>query len=260
MALYVEAGFDLADLGGYVLDVVETGGNTFTVTLASGTYFLRTDGATAAGDYASKVTGYDDLLGAIEAALDAGTGGGGYSVSFSTSTNRVTITHDGGGGVTAVQLTATTNGGLIGQTATKSSALTHEMDVTPDYWIDCDFGWWADWDEYENDEDVAWDEEAWDGTPTGGSRSGVATFVDLTVPLELEEAVYTHKATSSAPWTWRDLFRHVRNLLPICLDDGTTKHFLRLRARGSAFKPRELAGNYRGHFDIPLRTRLLGRI
>jgi len=156
VTLYVEAGYDLADLGGYELAVVETGGNTFTVSLPTGKHFLRTNGATVSifGDFTAMVTPYTDLVGAIETALNLGTAAGAYSVAFDPTTQRVTIAHDGTAPVTAVALTGLTTPGLIGQTVAHSGALSHEMDRTPDYWISGSIGFWSDYHEREGVEDI----------------------------------------------------------------------------------------------------------
>lgn len=261
MALYVEAAFDLADLGDYELDVVETGGGdaTFTATVADDRYFLRTDGAAAIGDLADEVADIDDFLGALETQLNAGTGGGAYTVSFSTTTERVTVAHNGGGGVTAVSLTPTSNGGIIGQTAMKSGALSHAMDRTPDYWIASDIGYWSDYDEREADE-IGATVRAHSGRPHGLAFEGVAELLDLLVPLEPRAKVYTHLASSSDPWTWRDLHRHARNVLPLCIDDDDFLHFVVLTEQGASFKPIRVSRDYVGHYDIRLRTQLLGRV
>lgn len=257
MTLYIEAGFDLAD-GEYVLDVVETGGSTFTVTMSSGTHFLRATGVGATGDHASLATGYTSFLAALETALNAG-GTAGYTVSFSESTERVTIAHDGSGGVSAIALTATTRGSYIGQTATKSGALSHAMDVTPYYWISGSVGYWSRYAEYEDRDGVAYDVIAHSGRPHGIARSVVPIHLDLTVPLEPQAIVYSHQQGASDPWTWQDLFRHARNVWPLAIDDGTHIHYTRLRREGAAFAPKAISSDYVGHWDIPLKMRLLAR-
>lgn len=263
MALFVEAGYELGDtaIGGYTLDVVETGGATFTVSIATGTYFLTTDASTATGDHAARVTGYTSLIAKIETDLNAGAGGGAtdpYTVTFSTTTKRVTITHDGGGTVTAVQLTATNAGGLIGQTATKSGALSHEMDRTPDYFIAGAIGFFSNIVEEESDDDRGEIVIAEDGTPFGKARKVVPNHFDVTFPLEPRAIVRTSYATSDDPWTWQKLFRHARNVYPMAYDDGTTEHFVKLRR--PVFRPLKRAENYEGHFDIRIAGYLLGRI
>lgn len=260
MSLFIEAGYDLADLGTYVLDVVETGGNTFTVTLATGKHFLRTDASSSpTGDFAARIAGYTDLLSAIDVGLEAGgAGSNAYTVAFNTTTERVTITHNGSASVTAISLTATTNGGLIGHTTVQSGALSHEMDITPEYWISGDVGFWSNFSEEESDEDIGFTNRAHDGTPYGVAKDGTATFLNLTVALEPRAKVYTTYADASDPWTWQKLFRHARNVFPIAIDDGTVQHFIKLRR--PAFRPLRRSADYVGHFDIRLEGELLARI
>lgn len=259
MALYVAAGFDLADAY-YVLDVVETGGNTFTVTMSSGTHFLDRTGAAASGDHADLAMGYTSFLTALQTALNAGTDGGtGYTVSFSATTARVTITRSTAAGVSAVQLTATTRGTYIGQTSTKSGSLSYEMDVTPYHWISGTIGYWSNWLEREDRDGVAYDVIAHSGRPHGIARSVVPIEVDFIVPLEPRAVVYSTHAAAATPWTWQHLFKHARNTLPLQVNDGTHVHYLRLREDGAAFVPRARAADYVGHWDVPIRARLLAR-
>ncbi len=160
--------------------------------------------------------------------------------------------------MTAISLTATTNGGLIGHTTVQSAALTHEMDITPEYWISGDIGFWADFHEEEADADIGFISNMNDGTPFGVSKDGTATHLNLTVPLEPQAAVYTSYANASDPWTWQKLFRHARHVYPVAIDDGTLQHFCKLRR--PAFRPLRRAADYVGHYDIRLETQLLARI
>lgn len=264
MPLFVEASFDLED-GEYVLDVVESGAGgapPFTITMDEGEYFLRTDGAAATGDLSDEVAAIDDFLGDLQTALNAETGGGAYTVSFSTTTERVTIAHNGAGSVTGVQLTPTTNGGIIGQTAVKSGALSHEMQRVPDYWISGDLGFWGGYVERE-DKDAGVTVRAHSGRPHGIAYEGVATLLDLVVPTEPREKVYTdYGATVSPlqPFTWQALFRHARNVHPLCIDDGDFQHFVVLTDEGAVFAPRAVSRDYIAVWDVLLRTQLLGRV
>lgn len=258
MTLVIEAGFDLVDLDGYALAVVETGGNSFNAIMTSGQYFLRSNPVSATGDHAALVTSYLSFTTELQALLNAGgAGASSYTVTMDTTTERVTIEHDGTASVTAVSLTPTTNGGIIGQTGALSGALSHEMQRTPDYWIKGDVGFWSDYHEHEDDSDAAFTHRTHDGRPYGIAKSGVATFLDLTVPLEPRASVYTAYASSSDPWTWQALFRHARNVFVIAIDDGTLIHFTKLRS--PVFNPLRRATDYVGHFDIRLETDLLAR-
>ena len=260
MTLQLEAGFDLADLGAdYELDVVETGGNTFTATVSGSKHFLTVTGATATGDFRDLVTSYTPFLTALQTALNAGTGGGAYTVSFDTSTERVTIAHNGVGGVSAVSLTPTTLGRLVGHTTVLSGALSHELDRVPDYCLKSSHGFWTDYDEREVADGIAFDVEGHTGWPYSMAKDGVATLLDLTFPLEPRAKVYTARSAASQPWTWQELFRYARSVHPLAITDDDLIHFCRLTAKGAAFAPQHFTANYEAYFDIPLRMRLLGR-
>lgn len=260
MALHIRAGFNLTDAN-YTLDVVETGGNTFTVSMTSGTHFLDITAAAASGDHSSLVTGYTSFLATLEAALDSGGAGGAgaYTCSFSTTTERVTIAHSGAASISAVSLTPTLRGTYIGQTGVKSGALSHEMQVAPYYWINGTIGYWARYAEYEAKEGTAYDVIAHSARPHGIARSVAPVHLDMTVPLEPLAVVYSHQAAAATPWTWQDLFAHCRNVEPLSIDDGSFIHYTRLREDGAAFVPKAISSDYIGHWDIPLRMRLLAR-
>lgn len=262
MRMDFQAGIELSDTP-LVLGIVETGGASFTVTLNSGRCFLSVTAASATGDYAALVTPYaPPLLARLTTACNAGTGSGSYAWTFDPDTQRVTVVHTGGS-VTAVQITPTTGGGLIGMTGVVSASKSHTMQRTPDYWIGSAVGYYgSDWSgEYEGGEGGV-DVEAHDGTPSGIAVDGLPTYLDFSVPLEPVAVVGNHPALVSAsqPWTWRDLFRYVRNEIPIAVVFDTETLFVRLRAEGSRFRPRALGGGYLGHWDIPLQTRVLGRV
>lgn len=256
--LQIEAGFDLADIaGGLVLSVVETGGSSWTTTLSTGTYFLRTDASASTGDFASLVTSYTDLLTAIEDDFNAN-GSGTWSITFDVTSKLVQFDVTGGG-VTAASITPTSGGGLVGLDSAASGSTALEGDRTPDYYIDSDIGYWAEWDEREVEPDAMVDVVAHDGTPHGIAPEGVETHLDLVVPMEPRAKVYTRFAASSDPWAWQALFRHVRNVEPLAIYDGEETHFVRLRKEGAAFRPRKVSQDYVGHYDVPLLTRLLAR-
>jgi hypothetical protein len=259
MALYIESGFDLGDEP-YSIDVVETGGNSFTASLSSGTYFFSTDASSATGDQSALVTGYGDFLAALEAALDTGgaAGAGAYTVSFSTSTARVTITHSGAGGVTAIQLTANTRGTYIGHTTVLSGALTHELDTAPYHWLSGTVGYWSRYVDHEIG-DMATDVVSHSARPYGIARVTPEHEIRMDVSMEPRAIVYTDHAAAASPWTWQRFFRHVRNIQPIMINDGTHKHYCKLQDRGALFSPRSVSSDYVGHWDIRLRMRLLAR-
>lgn len=263
--LQLDVGFDLADLGGLELDVVENGGNTFTTTLSTGKHFLRTDASAASGAFASKVTAYTSLIAAVVADFNAqGDPAGTWTASFDTTTKRVSFSHDGGGSVVGGLITPVTNGGLVGFSgavgAAAGSGFTITGGRTPDHYLDSDIGFWASWDEYEAETDALVDVEAHDGTPHSIAPEGVAEYIDFVVPNEPRAKVLTRFAETSDPYTWRDGFQHARNVEPWAVYDGEETHLVRLRREGARWRPRKVAGDYVGHYDVPMLTRLLGRL
>ena len=264
MSLVFEAGIDLAEQGPLELSIVETGGQTFAIDLDEGLYFLTTDGATLTdGDYYEDIVAdYDSLLAAIKTALDAG-GDATYTVTYDDETERVTIAASGGG-VSAVSITPTAGGGLIGLTGAMSGALSHTCQRAPDYAIAGASGFWgSEWTgEYEGGDDVAYDVEAHDGTPGGAAKEDAPIYLDFDLPLEPVARVgnMPREIASSAPWTWRHFWKHCRNVNPFVMrDDAGTKYALMLRAEGARFRPRALGQGYVARWDLDFRTRVIAR-
>jgi hypothetical protein len=266
VSLYIEAGYDLADIGALAFNVIETGGASFSISLSSGKHFLRTSAAAATGDFAAKVTSYTDILTTLQTALNAGTGSGAYTVSFSTITEKVTIAH-AGGTVTAFQILIVSNTGIIGFVANRSGALSYAGERSPDYWMKTAENGLTDNDgEYEGGDEVAYDVEAHDGTPSGTAKEDAPIYWDFVCPLEPVEKTgnFPHRLASASirPWTWKQLFKHCRNVYPISVNNEEIPEtvFARLRADGCKFEPRRVGDNYQAHYDIPLRTRVLARL
>lgn len=268
MRLIFEAGFNLDDVGELKLAVVETGGASFSVTIATGQFFLTVDGATLTdgtfedGYHPDLVTPYRSLLAALKTALDAG-GAATYTLAFNDATERVTIAA-AGGGVSAVSITPTTRGGLIGLTGAVSGGLVHTGQRAPDYVIAAASGFWGEtWTgEYEGGEDIAFDVVSHTGRPGGAAKDGAPLHLDFDVPLEPVARVGNMPAavSSSAPWTWRKFWRHCRNVEPFAMRDDTGLTYgLLLRAEGAAFAPRRLGQGYVERWDLDFRTRVLAR-
>lgn len=275
MKLEFQASFDVGDLGGLELSVVEAGGASFSVIVSSGEWFLYEDGATASGDFADLIADIAPLLTEIETQLNAGTGGATatYEVSWDATSKRVFFFVDGAPGFTGVTITPVTNGGLVGLTgalalAGSAGVFSAEAHRVPDYWIDSDVGFWGpDWTgEYEGGDDFAYDVEGHDGTPGGASKSDgeedtSPTYLDFDVPLEPVEKVgnYPRLIEASAPWTWRDFWRHCRNVQAFTMRDDDEVYYLLMRAENTKFRPRRLGKGYIAHWDLDFKTRVLAR-
>ena len=267
--LQLEAGIDFAKLDdGLSVTVQETVSSVqqaaFQVAV-SGRRFLRTDGAQASGNYASQVTPYTSLIAALRVALDAG-GSAGYAVTFDDDAGRITVSHSGAGNVDGFTLTmdnATTRRVLGFATGPSSSALSHTGRAAPWYWIGGEIGYWAG-DGLERgsgrQDPTAVDLEASDGTPYGMSRTTRPKYWRADIPLEPIERVQAHRAPVSIPWTWEHFFEHCSNIEPFVLIDGAETRFLKLRAQGVDFDPQARSPGFHRYVDIPLDTRVLGRI
>lgn len=263
--LTFEAGYEIGDLGGLQLDVVESGGASFSVTISAGLYFLTVDAAAAAGDHADLVQSYASLLEEIQTQLQAGTATGAnvWTVEFDTTAERVVFTLDPAIAITEVSITPVTGGGLVGLTGAVSGALSHPGQRVPDYWIASEVGFWSEWSgEYEAGDDGAWDVEAHDGAPGGVSKEGFATYLDMSIASEPVAKVgnYPRLVESSAPWTWRSLWSHCRNVEPFAMTDDDETYLLLMRAEGSKFEPRKQGSNYIARWDLGFQTRVLGRV
>ena len=273
MSLVIHAGFVLEDLGGFELGVVEDGGNTYSIDFPSGRHFLDVDATDAVGDYASQVTDHTSFCARLLAAFSAQSITGDWDVVLNLATKRITITCGGGGGtVTEIQLTPISGGEVIGITSAKTGALTYEMDVAPYFVIVSAMGAWAQTGrgEYRGGKAKAHDTEAHDGTPGGVMKRRAPKYLDFVVPMEPVAVCGNYPELVDAeeqPWTWDDLFEHVGNVRPLAIvtdyseiGAGESTRFVRLRADNTLFEPQERGDGYIGHFDIPLRTRILGRL
>lgn len=268
MTMRVEAAFDLAEIsGGFsIANVVETGGNTFAVSMTTGRHFLSYTGATATGDHAPEVAPYTSFLAALDALMEAGGDPAGSYTWSLTAAGRVRMVHDGGGSVTAVALNLNAFAKeLLGFTVNPSGGLDYTGDRDPKFCLNTDVGFWTERHEAEGGGDIAKDAIGHDGTPGGIAKEGGEDHDDYVVPLEQRGRVYTRHVASCSPaalWTWQHFFAHVRNVRPFVMatDEPEVVYEL-LRAEGAKFSPQPIAGNrnYTGHYDIPIRARVLAR-
>lgn len=261
MRLVFESSYDIADVGGLELWIVEEGGASFAVALDSGLFLPVTDGASLLhGDFPDIIAPYESLAGRLTQELNAGSGGAVWSVTFDDATERFKFARSSAGGVTSVAIVPNVGGGLLGLTGPINGALSYEGQRAPDFVIASSVGFWTDYEAYEGGRDIAYDIEAHDGSPGGAAKDGAATYVDFTVPLEPVARVgnFPRLVDASAPWTWRDFWRHSRNVNPFVMrDDAGSKQALLLRADGAAFRPRRRGDNYIGHWDLAFQTREL---
>ena len=266
MTLQIEAGYDAALLDlGFTLDEYDGGGpNTTVNSITAGTFFPRSTAASATGDHAHVASGYTAFPAALAGVLTAvGIYGATYAVSLDGATGKYTISASGGT-LTSFSLSSITAdaAAILGLTsASYASALTYTSDVGVYYYINSTIGFWSDaTDDEEDDQGVSSTQYSHDASPSGISKEIARTIFDFTVPLEPRAIVLNRAAVAGLPWTWQALFRHCRNEQPIAVYDGTNTHFLILRDDGAVFTKNRISSDYTGHYDIPIRSQLLGRI
>lgn len=280
MALYYEWGWDVAQIDdGFSVIVTDSSGaagadRTFTVSFASGTYChtsLAAVGATST---------YTAFAAAFETALEAGSAGGatprGYTVSWSRTTG-YTVAVNAGTKLT-LDLTGTTAqtqmAQLLGMTGDRTGALTYSSQVRPYYFIVPTIqGLSSVSDEYEPD-GIVEESISDDGTAHAIARDTSEVYFDWVQMAEPDapEAGFTfddpwtapfeRQISSAAPWSYQHAFRHARaGKQPFLVTNGVDEELVHeLRADGSSFRPQRGAGTDIAIWNIPFRTRLLGRL
>lgn len=201
-----------------------------------------------------------------------------YTVSFSTTTMRYTFSVSAG----TVQLTFSGASGtlmrkILGFSATTSAAASVTSDVRPYFAISAASpGPSAYSDEYEISDGIE-DSEADDGTPYAIARYSLPTYVDWEQRLEEKTApatdvsggvatpgagVFIYSASTLQPWTWQHMIEHVRGAEPFVLYNttGPVGIVCKMRKDTAAFKPSRAMSDYDTLWNIPFKTRLLGRL
>lgn len=269
MSLEVEIGVDFERTGPLEFTLTETGGGGASgpIALSSGLAFLRTDGTTITDAHGESVAlGYaPTLLALLKTALDA-VGNATYTVTFDTSTQRVTIAA-AGGSVTAFALSAPNDLAeqLMGwDGTTKSGALTYQLDRAPYRWIQCEEGGLSAYpQDREHERTIAEDFLTHSGEAYPMAEEEAPVEWEALVPLEPAALVWNTFAAASTPYTWQRAFRDLRGGEVACIywNDGTvnTRYFVRLRADGSRFRPELRKADWWAVADIPLKAWLLGR-
>lgn len=265
--LTIESEIDLNLIGSLTFTLTETGGGGATgsvsLTSATGPYYWTRDGSSFIDDISGVST--DDLTpltDALEAALNA-VGNATYTVTFSESTSKVTISASGGS-VTAFAISSMNAAAKLvyGFPSDVSGALTYTATNKAYYFIRSDFDVLSGKVmPYEIDDDLVTDQVAEDGTRYPIAKPGAALAMMATVPAEAREKVFTSWAPSTAPWTWQKFFEYHRGgpSYAITYEDGSIDrtYFVRNQARGAAFVPQQSDSKYWQLFDIPLQTVLL---
>jgi hypothetical protein len=267
VTLYVETGFDLEAHGPISFTLTENGIAVGVVQMIAGTYFLTIDGTTVTRpDFETVVTfGWAPFLPALKAALEA-VGAGTYTVTFDAVTQRITISVTG---VATFSMSGFNAHALkvLGYTTALGNASSHTSARAPWYRIQTNLGCLTDffWDA-EEDGDLGEEVIAHDGIDAALAEDELPVKFDAVLPHEPRAIVWNEFASTSVPFTWQRLFRHVRNVVPVCFDfaDGTItrKFFVRFRREGRLFAPRPrptpVGKNWWEAADIAIMARRIG--
>lgn len=277
MSLFVEMGFNVAVLAqkwgsNLTFRVVETGGTgqTRTITISTGKHFLRTAVASYTKpdpDDAAVTISYAALVTALQTALNAAGLACTYTVTFSTTTQLITITASAGGsGVTsfAIDTISATANRLIGFTTNRSGAMSYAADRAPYFWIKGTQGGISEyfWNE-EADPEIGDDLRSHGAEVYGVAQDELPRKFDAIVPLEPKAVLWNDFASSTVPFTWERFVRYGRSRGPILFDlaDGSVakKFLLQLRRDGMTFRPRpRQTRNLWTYGDVPIAAWRLG--
>lgn len=230
------AGFDSADLGTLSVAVSGTIGSG-TATVAAGTYCHRDlSSVMGSGEYTA-------ITAAVKTALDAVAGT--WTVSYSTSTNRVTIS-----ATAAFVLTWTGAAGerlrkILGFSTTATSVGdTVTGDIAPYFTLVPAISGRSKFVEsYVPDDTVreaaADDDESFATEKERGSDAmdpdDEIMHCDWQQAMEPLAAVMIRSAAASAPWTWEHFFKHLGGTHPYAVLDGAATTVHTLREQGAAF-------------------------
>ena len=258
-------GFDIARLGGFSITV-----NATAVSITTGKYtHIDMTSVMGAGVY-------DDFATALDTAITAALGGS-WTVTWDQANLAYVIAHapaftitfpnTAAGNVAADMLGFTRN-------TTTGSATTTSSVRRPFYVVRSIIdGQSEQSDEYEPD-DITSEAVANNGTSYMIARQQSPILLDWVQPKETNtylsgtapiaaqwSPVFTRNATTLVPWSWEQLFQHARGIEPLALNGGsTTSTVVKLRQDGASFRPLRVTPDLQLLWDIPIRSRLLGRI
>jgi hypothetical protein len=264
MALRYEFAWDFGLYETAPAVTVDDDGAAFVVTFSSGTH-------TPSG-IESIVSGYTSFTTALAAALNAGTTGAGeYEVIWNGPTG-YEINYDSGNFSLTFSGTAGTNmRSLLGMTGNRSGDDQYLSQCRPYYLIIPAMpGRSMMSDEYEP-EGISTDASADDGSNYQTSKSTSETYCDWVQMAETDQApssfssvgtyVFERQATTAVPWSYQHAWRHARGgKQPFVVVDGSENAVHELRAEGTTFHPQRFASQDIQLWNVPFKTRLLGRL
>lgn len=248
-------GFDLTRLGGFSATISSA------VTINTGTY--------AHVDISSVATGFSDFATALAAAST------GTTVTFDVTNLTYTLTRGAAFTLTFPNTTAGNNAADIlgfARNTSYTGATSYTSVARPYYVLRGKIdGQASESDEYEPS-GISVDGEADDGTAYGISRLRAPVYLDWlqrfeepTPPVTIAgagQAIFERDATALVPWSWQAAHKHARNAMPFILRAPTpvTGPVVKLRADGAQFAPQRVVSDYQGLWDIPIKSRLMGRV
>lgn len=258
-------GFDIARLG--------ASGSRFEITVATIPIVINT-GTYAHVDISAAATGFSAFAVKLEADIDAAVAAT-YAVAFDASTLRYTISNTAAFTLIFPNTAAGNNAAdLLGfaRNTTYSAATSYTSVRRPFYVMRSQIdGQSSESDEYEPD-GVAVDAEADDGRAYSVNRIAAPIYLDWTQRFEQPtppagiaspgQAIFSRDASTTVPWSWQRAFSHARATMPIHVRDAgsTAGPVVKMRAEAASFVPQRVTADYQGLWDVPFRTRLLGRI
>lgn len=252
MSCRLVACFDIARIGGFACDVVESTGGTFTLEMDDGTYCHED-----ASGYAMSAD-YTAFAAALKAALEAQNGSARtYTITYNTGTGKYTIAIDNG----TVSLTFSTQAErgtnlrqAIGMTGDRSGSQSYTSQAKCFYVIHTEYDGLREYSDDYEDIGGSHVSRSTNGKIYGVTTTGRQMLSDWVIPLEPHAATFERSAASAVPWTWQHFFAHCRVIVPFLMVYDTETSCHQLREDGDAFKPRRVQEDYNDWWDIDFRT------
>jgi hypothetical protein len=266
MSVLYDGGFDTTEIGSLSVVLSGTAGSG-PAPIPDGTYCHRD---------LSSVMGsgkYTAIAAAVKTMLDAvAVNPGSFTVTYSTSTNRYTVSNPD-----AFVLTWTGDAGtrlrkILGYSGTTASGTSAVGDLAPYYsLVPAIAGRSKFSDVYVPDETQREASADDDSTFMVGKERGSDAmdpddqimWCDWQQAMEPLAAVLMRSAASSAPWTWEHFFKTLGGQHPFVVLDGAASTVHTLRESGAAFTAavrQRVVADYDGLWSMNLQTRQLGSL
>ncbi|MBK8173193.1 MAG: hypothetical protein IPK60_23060 [Sandaracinaceae bacterium] len=270
------AGWDFERLGQLVFTMTSsTGPNVDVVTWNVGTYsHVSLQNATGSGTYVSFASTLQSFFATLGGSHPT------YTVTFNTTTMQYVFTASSG----TITLTfgATPQGqmarDILGFGTNPAAGATVTSTTRPYFAISAVSGGPTNYtDEYEPNVGIN-EAEADDGTSYSISRTTLPVYMDWDQQMEEKAGpssavsggartggapMFDYCATvATMPCSWEYFYRHVRCVEPFAVYDTSTASGVvcKLRAEGANFKPSRTVSDYDVLWNLPFKTRLIGRL